>query len=71
VTATLQKTTPADVQRVRRGLLARLRNLLLSLALDLEEAVLWVDSDITSMPANTLAALVGSGKDIVTTVTKK
>jgi hypothetical protein len=55
---------------VRRGLLARLRNLLLSLALDLEDAVLWVDSDITSMPANTLAALVGSGKDIVTTVTQ-
>ena len=50
-------------------MLARLRNMLLSLSLDVEDAVLWLDSDITSMPNHTLSTLVESGKDVVTTVT--
>jgi hypothetical protein len=60
----------AAAQRGRRGALARLRNSALAFALGLEDYVFWVDSDITSMPSHTLAALVGSGKDVVTTVTK-
>ncbi|GBF94395.1 hypothetical protein Rsub_07209 [Raphidocelis subcapitata] len=59
----------AAAQRRRRGALARLRNAALAHALGLEDHVFWVDSDITSMPSHTLAALVDSGKDIVTTVT--
>jgi hypothetical protein len=50
--------------------LARLRNLALSLALGPEDAVLWVDSDVTSMPRDALSQLVDSGKDVVTAVTK-
>jgi hypothetical protein len=41
-----------------------------SIALDGEDAVLWVDSDITSMPNTTLSTLIDSGKDVVTTITK-
>ncbi|KIY95971.1 hypothetical protein MNEG_11989 [Monoraphidium neglectum] len=60
----------ASEQRRRRAVLARLRNLAVSVALELEEAVLWVDADITFMPNHTLSTLVASGKDIVTTITK-
>jgi hypothetical protein len=71
-----QQTAPtthihtAEHQRQRRSVLARLRNSLVALALGTEDAVLWVDSDVTSMPRHTLAALVDSGKDVVTTITK-
>lgn len=52
-------------------MLARLRNAALALALDLEDTVFWVDADVVAMPKHTISALVGSGKDIVTTITKK
>ncbi|KAI8476936.1 MAG: hypothetical protein J3K34DRAFT_399862 [Monoraphidium minutum] len=57
-------------QRRRRSTLARLRNTALAHGLDTEDAVLWVDADITAMPGHTLGSLVDSGKDIVTTITK-
>jgi hypothetical protein len=60
----------AQAQRRRRTALARLRNLAVSVSLNLEEAVLWVDADITFMPPHTLSTLADSGKDIVTTITK-
>ena len=59
-----------EIQGKRRSVLARLRNTLVAYALDTQDAVFWVDSDVTNMPQNALAALVGSGKDIVTAVTK-
>ena len=57
-------------QRRRRGALARLRNAALAHCLRSEEAVLWVDADVTAMPSHTLATLLDSGKDVVTAVTK-
>ena len=49
------------LQRSRRGLLARLRNLLLSHALHQEQHVLWVDADILHIPQPMLPAMIASG----------
>ncbi|KAF9966121.1 hypothetical protein BGZ70_003251 [Mortierella alpina] len=55
------------VQRERRRLIARLRNYLLYSTLQDEEAVLWIDSDVTHIPSDVLGRMVDSGKDIITT----
>jgi hypothetical protein len=52
-------------QKERRRTLARLRNLLLYSALRAEQAVLWLDADVTRVPPRLLAAAASSGKDIV------
>lgn len=69
-TAAAARPRPEAAQGKRRGALARLRNAAVAHALRDEEAVLWVDADITAMPRHTLGALVDSGKDVVTTITK-
>ncbi|CAO3570899.1 unnamed protein product [Mortierella alpina] len=56
-----------DVQRERRRLIARLRNYLLYSTLQDEEAVLWIDADVTQIPSDVLGRMVHSGKDIITT----
>ncbi|KAK3837338.1 MAG: Anp1-domain-containing protein [Linnemannia gamsii] len=59
-----------EAQRQRRRLLARLRNFLLFTTLREEESVLWIDSDMISIPKDLLGRMVDSGKDIITTPTK-
>ncbi len=49
-----------DAQRARRGVLARARNHLLSLALEDEDWVLWVDSDLKWHPPALLHALLAA-----------
>jgi hypothetical protein len=55
-----------STQLLRRSVMARSRNLLLSRTLGSEEYVLWVDSDLDSYPPHTLRSLLQSGKSIVT-----
>ncbi|KAF9573070.1 hypothetical protein EC968_009030 [Mortierella alpina] len=56
------------LQRERRRLIARLRNYLLYSTLQPDEqAVLWIDSDVTRIPSHVLGRMVDSGKDIITT----
>ncbi|KAF9272457.1 hypothetical protein BGZ68_002399, partial [Mortierella alpina] len=55
------------VQRERRRLIARLRNYLLYSTLRDEDAVLWIDSDMTRIPSYVLSRMIESGKDIITT----
>ena len=52
-------------QKERRRGLARLRNFLLFTALRTEQAVLWLDADVVSVPAGLLRKAATSGKDIV------
>ena len=52
-------------QRRRRGILARSRNLLLSLALGDEDWVLWVDADVSRWPPDLIERLLAAGGDIV------
>ncbi len=52
-------------QFTRRSILARSRNLLLSLALRDEQWVLWMDVDLLSWPADALERLLAAGEDIV------
>ncbi|KAF9949344.1 hypothetical protein BGZ72_008857 [Mortierella alpina] len=58
-----------NVQKVRRRLIARLRNFLLYSTLGDEDAVLWIDSDMTHIPPDVLSRMADSGKDIITTAT--
>ncbi|MET9524767.1 glycosyltransferase [Streptomyces coeruleorubidus] len=53
------------IQRRRRSVLAKVRNHLLSRALDDEEWVLWLDVDVTGYPADLVQRLLGARKDIV------
>ena len=50
----------------RRAVLARSRNLLLSLALGDENWVLWLDVDVARWPADIIERLLAAGKEIVT-----
>ncbi|KAG0254541.1 hypothetical protein BGZ95_005993 [Linnemannia exigua] len=59
-----------EAQRDRRRLLARLRNFLLFTTLRDEDSVLWVDSDMISIPKDLLGRMIDSGKDIITTATR-
>jgi peptide chain release factor subunit 1 len=52
-------------QLVRRGVLARARNNLLSRALGGEDWVLWIDVDVVDYPPDILPRLLGTGCDIV------
>jgi mannan polymerase complexes MNN9 subunit len=52
-------------QKERRRTLARLRNLLLYSALRMEQAVLWLDADVTRVPPALLGTAAASGKDVV------
>jgi len=54
-----------DLQRVRRRLLARLRNLLLYTALRDEQGVFWVDADMVHLDKRMLSEFVASGKDVL------
>jgi glycosyltransferase involved in cell wall biosynthesis len=55
-----------EIQRQRRSILARSRNLLLERALRAEhEWVLWIDVDLASYPADLIHRLLAAGKDIV------
>jgi len=56
----------AQVQKERRSLLARYRNLLLSHALVDEEFALWIDADITMVPERLIQTFLMTSKDIVT-----
>lgn len=53
------------VQRKRRAILARARNLLLSRALRDEDWVLWVDVDVSRWPPDLIGRLLAPGKRIV------
>ena len=52
-------------QYPRRVVLAKARNYLLSRALDDEDWVLWLDSDIIDYPADVLQRLLSYGRDII------
>lgn len=52
-------------QRVRRDILARARNRLLSVSLRDADWVLWLDADLVDYPSDLLKKLLGSGKEIV------
>lgn len=52
-------------QLARRVVLAKSRNHLLFAALRDEEWVLWLDVDVTDYPADVIAQLLATGKDIV------
>ncbi|CAO3568034.1 unnamed protein product [Mortierella alpina] len=58
-----------NVQRDRRRLIARMRNYLLYSTLTDEDAVLWIDSDMTHIPPDALGRMVDSGNDVITTAT--
>lgn len=55
----------AELQVVRRAILARSRNHLLSRALVDEDWVLWIDADVMDYPADIVERLLATGKDIV------
>jgi hypothetical protein len=55
----------AQVQLMRRSILARSRNHLLLHALDDEEWVLWIDVDVIECPPDVIERLLGTGKSIV------
>ncbi len=55
----------SDIQKERRRMLAKLRNYLLSTALDDEDAVLWIDADIIEIPNDLLKKMAYSRKDII------
>lgn len=54
-----------ELQVVRRSVLARSRNHLLSRALSDEDWVLWIDVDVIDYPADIVERLLATGKDIV------
>lgn len=54
-----------EIQRVRRGQIARVRNALLDAALADEDWVLWIDADIVDFPPDTLARLLAAEGRIV------
>ena len=53
-----------ELQVVRRSILARSRNHLLSRALADEDWVLWIDADVIDYPADVVERLLAVGKDI-------
>ncbi|MBX3070137.1 MAG: hypothetical protein KF883_06580 [Thermomicrobiales bacterium] len=53
------------IQADRRSILARSRNHLLFHALDDEEWVLWLDSDVVDFPPDLIERLLAAGRDIV------
>jgi mannan polymerase complexes MNN9 subunit len=53
------------VQRERRRMIARYRNLLQSIALRQEEAVLWIDADMVHIPKDMLPRMQSSKLDII------
>lgn len=56
-----------NIQKERRRLLARLRNIALTTALeDTHDAVFWIDADIIRIPNNLLTKMVLSKRDIIT-----
>lgn len=55
-----------QAQMLRRRGLARLRNQLLFSALEQEDVVLWVDSDIIAAPQDMLPKMIDSNLDIIT-----
>jgi Anp1 len=55
----------AQVQLMRRSILARSRNHLLSRALDDERWVLWIDVDVIEYPPDIVERLLATGKSIV------
>jgi hypothetical protein len=55
-----------SVQRRRREILARSRNLLVEKALEDEDWVLWIDADVVSWPPDIIHRLLGTGHSIVT-----
>lgn len=59
------KRSPQGQMLRRRGL-ARLRNQLLFSALEQEDAVLWIDSDIIAAPQDMLPKMIASNLDIIT-----
>jgi hypothetical protein len=62
----------AFAQKKRRSLLARYRNLLLSLSLsESDRAVLWIDADMVTIPSNIIEMFQQSNKEIVTVHTKR
>jgi len=63
----IQERHDLRIQRMRRSLLARARNALLTHALRDENYVLWVDADIIKMQhSNMLKKMIESNKDIIT-----
>ena len=54
------------LQRQRRSILARSRNLLVETALQDEEWVLWIDADVQSWPTDIVRRLLATGRSIVT-----
>ena len=54
-----------EIQMERRAVLARSRNQLLFRALDDEDWVLWLDSDVTEYPPDIIETLLATGRDIV------
>lgn len=54
-----------QIQSARRTVLARSRNFLLFRTLQDEDWVLWLDIDVIEYPANIIARLMETGKDIV------
>ena len=62
---TLRPRWTVSEQFVRRSILARSRNLLLSRALRDEEWVLWMDVDLLSWPPDAIERLLAANEDIV------
>jgi len=60
----IPRWTPA-FQQVRRGILARSRNYLLMRALDDEDWVLWLDTDVVDYPVDLIETLLSAQRDIV------
>lgn len=54
-----------EIQPRRRSVLARARNRLLSLALEDETWVLWLDADLVDYPPDLLRRLLATGKQVV------
>lgn len=54
------------IQRERRSRLAMIRNELINSALDDQEWVLWIDSDVDAYPPDLIQQLLSAGRDIVT-----
>jgi hypothetical protein len=56
-------------QKDRRREIARQRNFLVSVGVENEDSVLWIDADVVNIQPGTLKKFVASGKDIIVTNT--
>ena len=65
-TSRLNRHDNGDKQVQRRNKLSEARNYLMLTALEGEDAVLWLDSDVIQVPGHALARIVKDQKDIVT-----